>query len=164
MVSDIGCVAIGLSIAAILHILVWRSAPSNSPRIFLIFILLFLGLCISLAASALTTGFNADAFLAVFSYSVLADVFYTFLYTVACRSVSMTLLIRMETLPNNRISLDQLAMEYASSARFDDRIHVMADSGWVEFKEGLAALTPRGVKVAKVARGISRFLSGGLEG
>ncbi len=164
MVSDVGCVAAGLSIAAVLQILVWRSAPSNSPRISLIFIFLCLGLCVSLVVSALTQGLHADAFLAVFSYSVLADVLYIFLYTVACRSVSMTLLIRMGTLPEERVSLDQLTMEYVSSTRFDDRIHVMVDSGWVEFKEGFAVLTPRGAGVARLMRRISSFLSGGLEG
>jgi len=148
----------------VLHVAIWRLWPSNAPRVVLFFALA--GGCIagSLAASLLKEGPQLGTLFALAGTESLLVIFYSLVYGTLARSVSVTLLGRLLREKNSTLDFEVLLEEYLRSNRFDDRLHVMAQSGFVAVAGDQVALTEKGERLAKIAEFFGSVFSDGLEG
>lgn len=156
-------VAAGATVFLLLHVGIWRAVPANSPRMALLGLLVLVGIGASLALDFAVGGGGLELW-AVAWTGASFGVFYIVFYTVLARSVSLTLLARMLQGGNRPIPLSDLIQEYTSSARFDDRIQLMHESGFTRRTADSVALTAKGARMARWAKGLSCVFGHGLEG
>lgn len=162
--SIVGAVAAGMTTFLLLHVVIWRAAPSNSPRILLLGLLAAVGILVSLLVGLLLAGLNAFVLCAVLWIDLFAVILYMFVYAGLARSVSVTLLSRLLRCGDQPLDFNALVEEYSSSSRFDDRIRLMHRSGLVRLSENSVALTGRGSALARWAKLMGQVVGGGLEG
>lgn len=159
----IQAVFFGFIFFLILHVAVWRSWPSKFPRIFLLNFLVFMGFLLSASLDAFRSGFNAVEFCAIAWLWFCADIFYLFLYAGIARSVSITLLARLAR-GGSALDAGELVLESGHSSRFEDRIALMQDQGYVASRQGKIALTPSGKALIRFLKFLSRFFVTRMEG
>lgn len=137
----------------------WRLIPSDSPRI--LPFCLWSGMSL-LFVIVLGTTLNYDlAALAAIVLVQAAFIFwYFFFYTGIARSVSLTLLIELSL----GFSENEVRQRYEKSTRFEERIELLANLGWVYREDGFVVLTPKGKQMAKGLKFWSHFLGNGLKG
>lgn len=157
-------VASGVGAFLTSHVLVWRVAPSNAPRIGWLAGLALMGMAVSAAVAAARGRADVLTLCSIVWIELLAVIGYLFVYAGIARSVSVTLLARLLSAGKRPVALPVLVEEYAASSRFDDRIGLMDRGGLVRVRSGSVALTPRGRRLARLADRLSRVVSGGLEG
>ena len=91
----VASVIIGMAVFFLLHVGIWRMAPSNVPRMFLLGRLAAMSVAVSLLAEWLWGGFDAVALCTVLWIDAFWITLYFFIYAGLVRSVSLTLLSRM---------------------------------------------------------------------
>lgn len=158
-------VSTGAGLFLVIHLGLWRSRPSNAPRIGLLALLAGFHLLVTLAIFEWLVGFQSPLFLAVFGLYSSLIVFYVLLYGVIVRSVSISLLTRLNHAEKKAIEFDTILKEYLSSRKFDERIAVMHQAGLVILSdEGSVTLTPQGRRLVRTAAGFARVFSDRVEG
>lgn len=163
-VSLVVSVAIGGVVLLLLHVMVWRWAPDNSPRVILLGLLTTIGILISGVIDAVLTNGDSLEVCAVVWIAVSLGVFYIIFYVGLARSVSLTLLARLRGCGAQSLPLNALVDEYASSSRFEDRIRVMHKTGLAQLSADSVNLTDKGFKLARWAKVLGRAAGIGVEG
>lgn len=156
-------VAAGIALFVVLHVTIWRAAPSNAPRILLLGLLAGVGTLTSVGVSVATTGASANVWIALWIDSFIF-VCYAFVYAGVARSVSVTLLGRVRQAGARPLQLSTLADEYAESSRFEDRLDLMHRSGLVAMSGDVVTITPHGHRVARWTERASRAIASRMEG
>jgi len=100
----------------------------------------------------------------VVSMNLLFIMLYLFVYAGLSRSVSITLLARLLESGPRPLDLGALSREYSNSSRFEDRIHLMNESGLLQVEGSSVRFTAKGLRLARGSQWLSRILSSGLEG
>lgn len=162
--SVINSVIAGTGTFLLLHVAVWRARPSNSPRMFLLFLLAATGAGISVIVDVWLTGFRGLELFAVLCFELSAITLYFFVYAGLARSVSITLLSWLLSSGDRLVTLDTLADRYESSSRFEDRIRLMHNSGFLVLSDNSATLTRKGAALAHLAKALGRVIGDGLRG
>jgi len=147
-----------------LHVLWWRCSASNNPRIGLLFVLAIIGVAVSFTVGILVCEIVDEARWALLWIDVLLVVLYFFLYAGIVRSVSLTLLTHLRQGGHQSLELQSIIDEYSTSSRFEDRIRLMHESGFVKVSGEFVILTKKGRLLAQSAKGMSRLLGTVLEG
>lgn len=155
-------VVVGLGVFFVLHVGLWRAAPSNRPRVGRLTAIAGIALAISVAASVWTSAGLTLAIWPIFWIETFVVVLYVFVYAGLARSVSATLLARIQT--SGRIRFDRFAEEYAASSRFEDRLQLLHDVGLVRISEAGVTLTDRGARFARICELAARLTASRLEG
>lgn len=154
--------AIGLVVFFALHVGLWRSAPSNRPRVGRLAGIAGVALAISVAGSVWRSAGITLAIWPIVWVEAFVIVLYVFVYAGLARSVSATLLARIQT--SGRIRFDHFAAEYAASSRFEDRLQLLHDVGLVKISEVGVTLTDRGARLARICEWAARVTASRLEG
>lgn len=162
--SIVYAVATGMVALVLLHMVIWRTVPSNSPRILLLGFLAGVGIVVSLLVNLLLTGFSAFELCAVLWFDSFAVIFYVFFYSGIARSVSVTILTRLLHCGDRPLDFNTLVEEYALSSRFEDRIELMNKSGLVRLSENSVTLTRKGLVLARYAKVLGQVIGSGLQG
>jgi len=161
---DLVAVFIGLAIFLGSHVVIWKRMPSNTPRIFLLAGLGIVGIGMSVLAGVILSGFS----LLRLSFVVWVDLFfvilYMFIYAGISRSVSLTILSRLHEIEGEYLEFDSVISEYGESSRFEERIRLMEDSGFLELSNDKVALTQKGTFLARGATFLSWILGTRLQG
>ena len=161
---DLVAVTIGLAIFLGSHVLIWKRMPLDTPRIFLLAGLGIFGIGMSILADIILSGFS----LLRLSFVVWVDLFfvilYMFIYAGIARSVSLTILSRIYEIEGNFLEFDSAILEYGESSRFEERISLMEDSGFLELTNDKVTLTPKGTFLAQGATFLSWILGTRLQG
>ena len=110
------------------------------------------------------SGFNVFDLCAVLWIDIFFVVLYTFFYAGLSRSVSVTLLSRLFTIRESSLDFDALLEEYDRSSRFEDRIHLMEESGLVSVSGNSVHLTSKGFALARGAKLLGGVFGDGLRG
>jgi hypothetical protein len=76
-------------------------------------------------------------------------------YYHADRSITVRLLIEMARAPQQRMTIDQMQAVCGVEVLMHDRLHTMAMNGFLEERDGVFHLTPKG-RVGGLAGGIAR--------
>jgi hypothetical protein len=160
----VNSVAAGIAAFLVLHVVIWRASPSNSPRILLLALLAGVGVVVSLLVDVLAGGFNGFELCAVLWIDIFAIIFYMFVYAGVARSVSVTLLSRLLKCQDRPLDFHTLVEEYTLSSRFEDRIRLMEKNGLVRLGEGAVRLTWQGLALARGAKVLGQVLGDGLKG
>jgi len=160
----VASVAAGVAAFLVLHVVIWRALPSNSPRILLLALLAVVGVVISLIVNLLVGEINGFELCAVLWIDIFAIIFYMFVYAGVARSVSVTLLSRLLDCHNRPLDFHTLVEEYTSSSRFEDRIRLMEKNGLVRLGEDSVRLTWQGLALARGAKVLGQVLGDGLKG
>lgn len=157
-------VGAGVALFGVLHVVMWRAAPSNSPRMLLLGGLATVG-CAASAAAAVAGrgGLTIDIWIVLWIDSFFF-VLYAFVYAGIARSVSVTLLGRIAEERAGSVHLSVLAGEYEQSSRFYNRLELMHRWGLVSVKGNLVSLTPHGSRVARWTERASSAIATRLEG
>lgn len=159
--------AVGAALAVFfaLHIAIWRLAPSNAPRISVLGILAVLAMAASLGISVALSGGNVYTAFAVLWIDVFCIVGYTFFYAGLARSVSVTVLERLLASRTPAVDFQTLVAEYAASSRFEDRIRLMHEAGFVTIRaDNSVFVTPKGLRLGRCARLLGQAVGRGLRG
>lgn len=154
---------LGFAAVFVVHVIVWRIFPSNSPRIKLLFLVLLAGNLITTALIYYGFEQNFQRAFDVFCISVGIDAIYLYIYSGVCRSVSLTLLGQL-THTRHSMPLKDFVTDYEESDRFEDRVKVMEEAGFVSIQGNEVVLTFKGQNAARWIERISNIISGGLEG
>lgn len=162
--SFLTSVGAGAVFFLLLHVGIWRAVPDNSPRMTLLGVLMLVGIGASLAVDAALGIRDGLELWAVAWTGASLGVIYIIFYSGVARSVSLTLLARVLRDGTRPVRLSDLVQEYEASARFEDRIRLMHESDLIRLSGDMAALTDRGVRLARWSRGLSRIIGNGLEG
>ncbi len=157
-------VGIGAATFIGLHVLWWRRTASNNPRIGLLCLLAIVGVACSLIVGLFFYELAEEALWALLWIDAFFVVLYLFLYAGIVRSVSLTLLAHLRQDDHRSIDLQSIIDEYSASARFEDRIQLMSESGFIQVSKEFVSLTKTGRLLAKSAKGLSRLLGTDLEG
>jgi hypothetical protein len=157
-------VLFGIFFFQAMHVLIWRWRPSHSPRIYLMTVLMAVSLLASVIFHSMFWPADPAEQFAIVSVGICAEMGYLYFYSGLARSVSLTILARLSGKGQPMLSLSNLVDDYLQSSRFEDRLEVMRQSGWITVTDGLVRLTERGRLVARGVRFISTLLCGGLEG
>ena len=156
-------VAGGMGVFLLTHIVIWRVRPSNAPRVRLLGGLAAGGMLVSALTHVSLVGFQPVELCGTLWIDLLLVTAYFFLYAGIARSVSVTLLARLRQV-RHPVELEVLVKEYVSSSRFEDRISLMHQRGLLHWSPEMVTLTPKGTRLARVSRALSRVVSGGLHG
>ena len=157
-------VGLGTLMLVGLHVALWRLRPSNAPRMGRLALLGAAGFAVAMAATLWRAGLNAEALYAAAGLQSGVVVTYLVAYAALARSVSLTLLSRVRQAGGAPVAFNQLVEEYLASSRFEDRIRVMDESGFLECVDDCVVLTRRGERLARSAQRMSSWLQGTLQG
>ena len=157
-------VMVGMIVFLGLHLALWRRSVSNSPRMILLAVLAGIGLAASALAQIVFSGYSPAPLFTALWIDLFLMISYFFIYAGVCRSVSVTLISRLLKSKNQTVELGALVEEYVRSARFEDRIRLMDQSGLVRLSGQSVRITPKGLAVARVVRFLSRVTGRELEG
>lgn len=154
----------GLAVFLLLHVAIWRAAPSNAPRIMLLGLLAAVGTGSSVLGYRLLGGAGGTALCAIVGIDAFAITLYLFVYAGVARSVSVTLLSRLLHCAGGSLDFETLVDEYTASLRFEDRIQLMRRSGLVRVSGGSVRLTRKGIVLSRGAKWVGRLTCSDLDG
>ena len=157
-------VLIGMAAVVILHVAIWRMAPSPDPRLGLLWRLTLGGVGLSVLANGFLTGFNSPDLCAVLWIDALVIAGYFFVYAGVARSVSMTLLSRLLRCPGGSLDVETLVNEYVTSSRFEDRVEHMRRIGLLNVSGDILTLTPKGAAVSRGVKVLSTLTCSDVRG
>lgn len=153
---------IGMATFWLLHVAIWRLAPSSAPRLRLLVVLAGVGMGVSVLTQRWLGDLNGTSLWTVLCAALLVMTGYLFMYAGIARSVSVTLLAWL--LQRGSMNVEELAQEYLASSRFEDRLRLMQASGFVQLTQDRVMLTPRGCALTRVAARLSQLLGTTLHG
>jgi len=157
-------VMIGMIVFLGLHLVFWRRSASNSPRMILLAALAGIGLGATALAQIFFNGLKPVPLFTALWIDTFLLISYFFVYAGVCRSVSVTLMSRLMRSKDQTVDFGILVDEYIRSTRFEDRIRLMDQSGWVQLSGNSVRITPKGLAVARVVRFLSRATGREMEG
>ena len=156
--------AVATALFLTVHVAVWRRRPSNAPRILLLASIAGASMAAVVVVRVLSGGLGTLDLCAVLWIYAFLIVAYLFLYAGISRSVSVTLLERIQQAGGKQVEIATLVTEYATSSLFEDRVRLMHDSGMVSLSGGVVTLRRKGAIVARCAQALSRVIGSELRG
>lgn len=154
----------GMAVFFILHLILWRAAPSQAPRIGLLTWLAVIGLGSCGLTRWVVGGADLIELTAALGSMTFLVILYFFIYAAIARSVSVTLLVRFLRSSSSALDFEALLEAYQASAQFEDRLRLMHHSGLVRLSGNTVTLTPRGRALSRGARTLCRLTCGDLRG
>ncbi len=164
MVPVLFSIGTGSALFFFLHLWIWRRNPSVTPRMVLLGTLGIVGTCASLLVYWVLRGSDLIGFCSILWTELSLLVFYLFFYGGICRSVSLTLLTRLLAQNGRPLDFRSFIQEYSVSSRFEDRVRVMDEVGYVRLEGDRVILTPKGRRAVRLAAFLAGLIGDGLQG
>ncbi|MBI2870543.1 MAG: hypothetical protein HYY14_02405 [Candidatus Omnitrophica bacterium] len=154
----------GITVFLALHVILWRSMPSDNPRMVLLSGLALVGMGVSLGIASIGARPDAARLCSVLWIDAFWIILYFFVYAGLARSVSLTCLVHMLRSGGDPVDFEALVDEYARSSRFEERIRLMRARGLIRQTNGSVSLTRGGRRLALAVDGLGHVLNARLEG
>ena len=152
----------GIFFFLLIHIMLWRISPSNSPRMLLLFFLAISGIFCSVIVHLFFFNTNLISITSTIWLDVFFIICYLFLYAGLSRSVSLTLLEKVSI--SKSIDFKTLLKDYESSIRFLDRMQLMEKNEYIKISNNTVKIRSKGRKLISITRTLGRLIGVSLEG